>query len=121
MPDQVAQLVHRTTLDEEIGPQTSERLLEPRRAVDDGQLRFLQPTRHQVVEHCTPSCFAFATHAADGKQYFLPVRGARQARSVKKSMSTCGLPEHAPPFHRGSNVPCLPCEDLVCSMPPSRP
>jgi hypothetical protein len=73
MRDQIAEFVHRAALNEEIRPQTTERLLEPRRAVDDGQLRPLQTTHGQIVERRAPSRFALSAHAANRKQNFLTI------------------------------------------------
>ena len=54
MSQQVAVLVHRAALDRHVGPERGERLLEPRRAVDDDQLRRPQAARDEIVEERPP-------------------------------------------------------------------
>ena len=49
MGDQITELMHRAALDEKIRPQAGKRLLKPWRAVDDCQLRLLDPAFDQVI------------------------------------------------------------------------
>ena len=55
MGQQVAMLVHRAALHQRLGPHQPERLLQPRRAIDDDELGGVQPARHQIIEQAAPS------------------------------------------------------------------
>ena len=73
MRDQVTQLMHRAALNEQIRPQAPERLLEPRLAIHDRQLRPLQAAFVKVIEPRAPRRLALAAHVAHRQQNLLPV------------------------------------------------
>lgn len=49
------------------------RSVEPRRAIDDEELRPLQTTPREIVKHTAPGLGAFTAHLLDREQSFLPV------------------------------------------------
>ena len=65
--------------------QVSAFFLKPWRAVDDGRLRLLQPTRDQVVQHRAPSRLALSAHAANGKQEIVVSSRSISTRTVVPS------------------------------------
>jgi hypothetical protein len=66
-------LVDRAALDRHAVPDGGNRLLEPRRAVDDEQFGTTQTTLDEIVEHRTPGLGALAAHALDCEQNFLAI------------------------------------------------
>ncbi|TPV98791.1 MAG: hypothetical protein USCAAHI_01783 [Beijerinckiaceae bacterium] len=72
MGQQIAMLMHRAALNRHIGPQRGERVLEPRRAVDDDEFRRLQSALDKIVEQRPPGGLALSAHVLDRKQNFLP-------------------------------------------------
>src|ERR1700731_2004861 len=50
-------------------PDGCNRLIEPRRTVDDEELGPLQPTPDEIVENRAPGLGTFATHTLDRKQH----------------------------------------------------
>src|SRR5260370_20519522 len=70
---QVPVLVHGAALDRHAAPHRGDGAVEPGRAIDDEELRWLQAAPGQIVEHTTPSLGTFAAHAFDREQNFLPV------------------------------------------------
>src|ERR1700732_1699429 len=68
MGEKVAMLVHRAALNRDIGPQHSQRRIQPRGAVDDDEFRRLQATFDKIVEERSPGCLAFAAHILDRQQ-----------------------------------------------------
>src|SRR5262249_45275310 len=73
MRSQIAEFMHGTALNWKIRPQTDYRVLEPRCAVDDRQLRLLQPACDQTVEQRAPCRLTLPTHVANSQQYLLSV------------------------------------------------
>ena len=73
MREKVAMLVHRAALNRDIGPQHSQRRIQPRGAVDDDEFRRLQATFDKIVEEHSPGCLAFAAHILDRQQYLLAI------------------------------------------------
>ena len=57
MGEQVALLVNRAALDRDIGHEAGQRRLRPFAAVEDHQLRRLQPAGDQIIQHGAPSGF----------------------------------------------------------------
>src|SRR5262249_65258 len=78
MRNQIAQLVHRAALNENIRPQTSDLLLETGRPVDYRQLRLLEAAFDHVIEDRSPRRFALPAHVAYGKQDLLAVAAHTQ-------------------------------------------
>src|ERR1700719_1818452 len=72
MREKVAMLVHRAALNRDIGPQHSQRRIQPRGAVDDDEFRRLQATFDKIVEERSPGCLAFAAHILDRQRIFWP-------------------------------------------------
>src|SRR5262249_38621397 len=73
MRSQIAEFMHGTALNWKIRPQTGYRVLEPRCAVDDRQLRLLQPACDQAVEQRAPCRLTLPTHVANSQQYLLSI------------------------------------------------
>src|SRR5262249_12495203 len=73
MRSQIAAFMHGTALNWKIRPQTGYRVLEPRGAVDDRQLRRLQPACDQTVGQRAPCRLTLPTPAAHRQQDLLSV------------------------------------------------
>src|SRR5580704_9231748 len=73
MREKVAMLVHRAALNRDIGPQHSQRRIQPRGAVDDDEFRRLQATFDKIVEEHSPGCLAFAAHILGRQQHLLAI------------------------------------------------
>src|SRR5260370_2342792 len=71
---QVPMLVTRAALDRNAVPNGGDRLVEPRRAVDDEELGPPQPALDEIVEDGAPGLGALAAHALDREQHLLAVR-----------------------------------------------
>ena len=74
MRQQIAMLMNRAALDQDIRPERGERFVEAGSAIDDHKLWGSQAAFDEIVEKSAPSGFAFAAHVLDGKQNFLSVR-----------------------------------------------
>src|SRR5947208_9128470 len=70
---QVPVLVDRATLHRHAIPHRGDGLVEPRRAVDDEELRIPQAALDEIVENGAPSLGALAAHALDGEKHLLAV------------------------------------------------
>src|SRR4051794_8242769 len=65
--------VNRAALCGHVGPERGERLLEPRRAVDDHELGCPQATGYEIVQDRPPGRLALAAHVFDRQQHLLPI------------------------------------------------
>src|ERR1700693_1780510 len=71
MRQQVPMLVNRAALDGHVVPDGRNRLIEPRRTVDNEELGPSQTARDEIIEDGAPSLGALAAHAFDRKQHLL--------------------------------------------------
>src|SRR6202043_187785 len=78
MGEQVSVLVDRAALPRYAVPDGGNGLVEPRRAIDDEELRTLKPALDEIVEHRAPGLGALAAHALDREQNLLAVRSYAQ-------------------------------------------
>src|SRR6266516_7228653 len=72
--EEIAMLVNRAPLDRHSVPDGGNRLLEPRRAVDDEELGPSEAARDEIVKDGAPGLGALAAHALDRQQDLLAVR-----------------------------------------------
>ena len=70
---QVAVLMDGAALGRHIAPERGQRLLQPRPAVDNQDLRLAQPALDEVVKDGAPSLAGLAPHVLDGQQHLLAV------------------------------------------------
>jgi hypothetical protein len=91
---QVPVLVHRAALDRHAVPDGGDRLLEPRRAVDDEELRPPQPALDEIVEDRAPGLGALAAHALDREQHLLAV-GAHADDDQQRDRGRLAVEPHA--------------------------
>jgi hypothetical protein len=93
MRQQIAVLVHRAALDRRVRPQRGERLLQPRRAVDDDEFRRLQPAFDEIVEQRAPSGFALASAPQAARAVIcqtIPAGGAGATDAGSAFNTACG-------------------------------
>src|SRR6476659_721306 len=69
MCEQVSVLVNRAALHRHSVPDGGDRLVEPRRAIDDEKLGPPQAALDEIVEDATPGLGALATHALDREHH----------------------------------------------------
>ena len=74
MREKVSVLVDRAALDRHAVPDGGNRLVEPRCAVDNEELRRSQAALDEIVEDSAPGLGALAAHALDREQHLLAVR-----------------------------------------------
>ena len=72
--EEIAMLVNRAPLDRHTVPDGGNRLLEPRRAVDEEELGRSEAARDEIVEDGAPGLGTLAAHALDRQQDLLAVR-----------------------------------------------
>ena len=74
MREQVPMLVHGASLHRDTVPHGGKRLLQPRCAVNDEELRSAKAALDQVIENRAPGFGAFSAHALGRQQHLLAVR-----------------------------------------------
>src|SRR5436190_23373855 len=73
MRQQIAMLVDGAALDRNTVPHRSDRVLEPRRTIDDEELGAPQAPPDEIVEYRTPGFCTLAAHALDCQKHLLAV------------------------------------------------